>query len=73
MEVLIFRRHRDRFVRNRVERSAGFCAQLDPLDHGGPVAEHMHLLAGQYETHRALQRPRRKYGEHHLILQAQRR
>ena len=28
MEVLVLRRHRDRFVRDRVERSAGICAEL---------------------------------------------
>jgi hypothetical protein len=29
MEVLVLRRHRDRFVRDRVERSAGVCAERD--------------------------------------------
>ena len=53
------------------ERSVGFCAELDALDHGGTVAEPIHLLAGQHDTHRALQRERRKHGEHHLILRAQ--
>ena len=71
VEVLVLRRHRDRFVRDRVERSVGVCAELDLLDHGGPVAEPIHLLPGQHETHRALQCARRQRGQNHLILRTQ--
>ena len=45
--------------------------ELDPLDHGRPVAEPIHLLPGQHDTHRALQRERRQRGQHHLVLRAQ--
>jgi hypothetical protein len=71
MEVLVLRCHSYRFVRYRIERSAGVCAELDPLDHGGPVAEPIHLLPGQHEAHRALQRARRQRRQDYLILRAQ--
>jgi hypothetical protein len=68
IEVLVLRRHRNRFVHDCIECSAGVCRQLDLLDHRGPVAEHIHLLPGQHEAHRALQRARRQRGKHHIVL-----
>ena len=50
-EVLVLRCHGDRVVRDRVKCSAGGCAQLDPLNHRGPVAKHIHLLPRQHDTH----------------------
>jgi len=71
IEVLVLRRDRDRIVRDRIERSTGICAQLDLLDHRRPVAEPIHLLPGQHEAYRALQRTRSQRGQDHVILRAQ--
>ena len=71
VEVLVLRRHRDRFVRDRVERSASVGAEFDLLYHGRPVSEPIHLLPCQHETHRTLQRARRQRGQDHLILRTQ--
>ena len=71
VEVLVLRGHGDRVVRDRVERSAGVCAERDALDHRRPVAQHIHLLPRQHDAHRALQRARREHRQHHLELRAQ--
>ena len=73
MEVLVLRGHRDRVVRDRLEGPTGICTELDPLDHGRPVAEPVHLLSSQHDPHRAFQRARRERGQHDLILRAQAR
>ena len=55
-------------MRDRLQCPVGSRAQLDPLDHGRPVAEPVHLRPGENHTHRALQRERRQRGQHHLVL-----
>jgi hypothetical protein len=56
---------------DRVERSSAIGAQLDPLNHRGPVAEPVHLLPGQRDLNRALERACRQHGQHDLKLRAQ--
>ncbi len=73
VEVLVLRGDGHRVVRDRIERAAGVGAQRDALDHGRPVAQHVHLLARQHEPHRAPQRARRQRRQHHLELRAQAR
>ena len=71
MEVLVLRGDRDGVVRDRVQRSAGVCAERDALDHRRPIAQRIHLLPRQHDTHRALQRARREHRQHHLKLRPQ--
>ncbi len=72
-ELLVLRSHRDRLVGDRVERAVGLGSERHALDRRRPIAEPVHLLAGQHEPHRALQLLRREHGQHHLILRTQAR
>ena len=56
---------------DRIEHSVGTGTQRDPLDHRGPIAEPVHLLPGQYEARRALQRARCQRRQHDLKLRPQ--
>jgi len=70
-EILVLRRHRDRLIADRIQRAACIGAKCDPLDGRGPVAQPVHLVAGEHETHRTFEPERTEHGQHHLILRAQ--
>jgi len=58
-------------MRDRVERSAGVCAERDALDHRGPIAQRIHLRPRQHDPHGAPQCARRHDRQHRLELRAQ--
>ena len=70
MEIFVLRRDINSLVRDRIERSISICAELDLLDHRRPIAEPVHLLAGEHETYRAFDGARRQCCQHHIILRA---
>jgi hypothetical protein len=60
-------------MHNRVKSSAGVGAELNPLNHRGSVAQHVHLRPRQHDTDRAPQGARCEHRQHHLKLRAQAR
>ena len=60
-------------MRDRVKSSVGVGAELNPLNHRGSVAQHVHLRSRQHDSDRAPQRARRQHRQHHLKLRAQAR
>ncbi len=70
-ELFELRRDGDRLVGDRVKRSIRPRTERKALNGGRPVAEPIHLLARQDETHRAFQRQRPQHGQHYLILRAE--
>ena len=58
-------------MRHRVERAAVVGAERKALDGCRPVAERIHLRAGQHDAHRALERARPQHRQHDLVLRAQ--
>ena len=69
-ERFMLRRHRNCFMRNRIQRSIGGGRDGEALHGLWPVTERVHLLPGQHQTNGAFQCQRTKRRQHDLELRA---